>query len=139
MKLLPPGSRIALLAAALALALAAAGGFAWWRWQNRYYTASEVDRGAFPLKAIDLPYPSMPNGVDYAGTLVMDVFIDKEGRVEAVKLLDATVPAAYRDIALRAFRGARFGPALRQGRPVNSVKRIEVRFVAPGGAPAPLR
>jgi len=139
MKLPSARSRIAVLGVAIALLAAAAGGLAWWRWEDRYYTASEVDRAAFPLEPIELPYPPTPNGVAYAGTLVMEVFIDREGRVDAVKLLDATVPATYQDIALRAFRAARFGPALRHGRPVRSVKRIEVQFVPPSGPPAPLR
>ena len=116
-----------LVLAVLAFALAAAAG-AWLYTRLHYYTAAEVDRAAFPLAAIDLPYPVGASGVQYEGRVEMKVYIDAEGGVDRVELLDAAVPAAYRDLALRAFRNARFGPALRGGRPVRSVKRIEVEF-----------
>ncbi len=128
--------RAALALAALAVAAAAA---VWVRDHYHYYTAAEVDRGAFPLKAIDLPYPPASNGVERYGKLELQVYIDAQGRVDRVDLLDSTVPRAYQEVALRAFREAGFGPALRGGRPVKSTKKIEVQFTPPVGNPGPPR
>jgi hypothetical protein len=122
------------LAAAIALAvvLALAGG--WWWWQQppaRYFELKEVERAAYPLKRIDLEHPPGREGVDYYGTLRMDVMIDHRGGVDAVEVRQATVPAAFRDAAVKAFGEARYEPAVREGRKVKSVKRVEVRFAAP--------
>jgi protein TonB len=127
--------------AALALAALAAAAVAtlWVRFHYHYYTAAEVDRGAFPLKAIVLPYPPASNGVERYGKVELEVYIDEQGRVDRVELLDSTVPPAYQEVALREFRDARFGPALRGGRPVKSVKKIEVQFTPPVGDARPLR
>ena len=133
---LPLSLRIA--AAVLAAVLAAIAAFAAWA-SRHYFTAAEVDRAAYPLEGISLPYPTLANGTAYAGTLRLNVYIGRDGAVDAVELVDATVPAAYQDVALRAFRAARFGPARWHGLAVRSVKRIEVTFIPPTGGSPPLR
>jgi TonB family protein len=61
----------------------------------------------------------------------MAVYIDEKGSVERVEVLEATVPNAFRDAAVKAFGEARWEPAVRHGRKVKSVKRVEVDFKAP--------
>ncbi len=119
----------ALALAALAFALAAAYAWLWAPW--RYFTAEEVDRVAYPLRDVGLVFPPGRAGIDYFGTLRMDVYVDAQGRVDRVDVLEATVPAAFRASAVHAFEQARFEPARRWGRAVKSVKKVEVRFEAP--------
>jgi TonB family protein len=124
--------------AALAAVLAALAA-AWLYWHFHYFAASEVDRPAFPLQAIDLPYPKGAGGVDYYGSLKLELYIDAQGEVTRVALIDTSVPRPYEEVALRHFRAARFGPALKWGRPVRSRKKIEVRFTPPVDDRAPFR
>lgn len=127
------------VAAGAAAAVLTALASAWLYWHFHYFTASEVDRPAFPLRGIDLPYPKGPGGVDYYGSLKLELYIDAGGDVVRVALLDTTVPPAYEAVALRAFRSAHFGPALKWGRPVRSRKKIEVGFTPPVRDRAPSR
>ena len=116
-------------AGALVLVLGIACAWLWAPW--RYFTAAEVDRVAFPLRDVGLAFPPGRAGIDYFGTLRMNVYIDAQGRVERVEVLEATVPASFRASVVRAFEQARFEPARRWGRAVMSVKKVEVRFDAP--------
>ncbi len=123
---------LALSAAALVLAVAA--GFALLAWQDArapYLSEKEVDRKAYPTRLIDLDFPQAPAGVNYYGTLRMDVFIGRDGRVNRVDLIEATVPEDYKAMALAAFREARFEPALKDERKVKTRKRVEIKFEAP--------
>lgn len=124
--------------APIAVALAAVAA-AWLYWHFHYFTASEVDRPAFPLKPIDLPYPKARGGVDYYGSLQLELYIDAQGNVVRVALGGVAVPQAYEEVALDSFRLARFGPALKWGHPVRSRKKIEVRFTPPVDDRAPFR
>lgn len=130
MTIVRPRRRLALAAFALAIAVAIA---AWLvlRTPSRYYTASELDHVATPLADIGLAFPKGREGIDYFGTLRMDVYIDEAGRVDRVAILESTVPRAFQDSAAGAFGRARFEPARRKGRAVKSIKRVEVRFAAP--------
>jgi TonB family protein len=124
--------RTAHLVAALALAAVVAGAIGWIdRVPARYFPENEVDRKAYPLRRIDLPYPDDREGVDYYGTLRMELRIDEHGRVDRVDVVKSTLPERYRDACVKAFATARFEPALRKGRKVKSVKRVEVRFAPP--------
>ena len=116
--------------AALALAAAIAGWLAL-RTPARYFTAAEVDHVATPLRDVGLSFPGAPEGVEYYGTLRMDLYIDQRGRVDRVEVLESTLPDFLRDRAVRAFASTAFEPATRKGRPVKSVKKVEVRFEAP--------
>jgi len=124
--------RTAHFVAALAFAAAGLAAVGWMhRVPARYFPANEVDRKAFPLRRIDLDFPETREGVDYFGTLRLDVLINERGGVDRVEVIEATVPPAFRDMAVRAFATARFEPAVKDGRKVKSVKRVEVRFAPP--------
>ena len=125
------------VAAAIAAAILVIAAAAILYGRLHYFTASEVDRSAYALNWIVLPYPGDGGGIEYSGSVKLALYIDAEGYVDRVRLLDTTVPKAYEQVALRAFRSARFGPALKWGLRVKSVKKIEVEFSPPAGAPAP--
>jgi TonB family protein len=117
------------VAAAFATAAAGAWLVLWNPW--RYYPSAELDHVAMPLADIGLQFPQGGEGIDYFGTLRMDVYIDAAGRVDEVRILESTVPLQFQRSAVAAFSKARFEPARRMGRAVKSVKRVEVRFEAP--------
>ena len=110
-------------------ALAAAYAWLWAPW--RYFTAKEVHHAAAPMHDVGLHFPPAPEGVDYYGILRLDLYIDARGHVDRVEVVSSTVPAAFRDDAVRAFEATPFDPAVRFGMPVKSVKRIEVRYEPP--------
>ena len=115
-------------------ALALGAGIAAWlglRTPSRYFTATEVDHVATPLRDVGLSFPKTHEGIEYYGTLRMDLYIDERGRVDRVEVLESTLPPSFRDRAVRAFAATPFEPATRKGRPVKSVKKVEVRFEAP--------
>jgi TonB family protein len=132
------GARSWLAGAAVAvLLLAAVWAWLWAPW--RYFTAQEVGRVAHPMQDVGLQFPPGREGVDYYGTLRLDVYIDQKGHVDRVDVLESTVPASFRDSAVRAFTRTPFDPAVRFGRPVKSVKRVEVNFAPPLQALDPLK
>jgi len=138
--MIPSPARHRIAAAAVLALLAAATAGAWWHFHvpSRYFPASEVDHRAAPLKRIDLDIPVGSEGVEYFGKLRMDVFIDHRGRVDRVEVLESTLPQSFRDSAVKTFSEVRFDPAVKDGRAVKSVKRVEVDFAPPvpeAGAP----
>jgi protein TonB len=120
------------------IALATAG-VAWWRLRtpSRYFTAAEVEHVAVPVRRLELQFPQGREGIDYYGTLRMDVLIGENGHVDRVDVLESTVPQAFRDHAVGVFSAAAFEPAQRNGAPVKSVKKVEVRFAPPIGSIRP--
>ncbi len=85
----------------------------------RYYPANELDTLAEPLQPILLPdlEDELPPDT------ILDVYIDYQGVVQRVVLpegLDANFAAQV----MQRFQTARFSPALKDGMPVNSFKRI---------------
>ena len=116
------------------VALATAG-VAWWRLRmpSRYFTAAEVEHVATPVRRLELEFPKGREGIDYYGTLRMDVLVDEKGHVDRVDVIQSTVPQAFRDHAVQVFSTAVFEPAQRNGRPVKSVKKVEVKFAPPIG------
>lgn len=123
-----------LVLAALAIAVVAG-----WRLRTpaRYFTAAEVEHVAVPVRRLELEFPPGREGVDYYGTLRMEVLIDQKGHVDRVDVLESTVPQSFRDHAVQVFSTAAFEPAQRDGAPVKSVKKVEVRFAPPIGSIRP--
>jgi hypothetical protein len=101
------------------------------REDSRYLTAAEVDSKAFPLRNVELDFPRTADGAEYYGALKLNVFISAAGRVERVEVVEATLPASFRDAAVRTFSEVRWEPARKAGARVKSVKAIEVRYDPP--------
>lgn len=118
----------AALGVAALLALAAFGAL-----RTHYFDSTGLDPRPFPLRGIVLTPPRSKSGIDYVGKLRLDVYIDAEGKVDHVDMLDSTVPFDLRDEAIRAFSGARWEPGRKWGVRVKSVKRVEVDLAAPPG------
>jgi hypothetical protein len=89
--------------------------------------SSMADRPARPLEPIPVAHPG--EAVDHAVELVLQVQIAPDGSVVRVDPEgDAAAPPSFVEVALNAFRSARFAPALRDGHAVASTLRIAVRF-----------
>jgi TonB family protein len=126
----PPAGRFVLVAAGVAF-VALFGAYAWLWAPWRYFPADELARVAYPMRDVGLQYPPGVEGVDYYGTLRLNLYIDERGHVDRVEVVEATVPESFRASAVAAFGGTPFDPATRYGRPVKSMKKVEVKFAPP--------
>jgi hypothetical protein len=124
--------RAAATVAALALLAAAAFGFA----RFHYFDSKGLDPRPYPMHGISFVPPKSKNGIEYFGKLRIDVYIDEDGKVTQVELLDSTVPLELRDEAVRAFSQVPWEPGRKWGMRVKSVKRIELELKAPPGVEA---
>ena len=121
----------ALAAIALCIVVAVALGAVLWRESARYFPASELDAKPYPTRRIDLDFPPQKDGIEYYGKLKLKVFIDAQGGVDRVEVVDASVPTRFLDVAVKAFSEARWEPGRRWGRRVKSVKAVEIDYDPP--------
>jgi hypothetical protein len=106
---------------------------------TRYFRASELDMKPYPMRRIDIDFPPSTDGIEYFGKLRLDVYIDSQGGVDRVEVVDSKIPARLRDIAVKAFLQARWEPARKWGFRVKSVKVVEIEVAAPGGVDRALK
>jgi TonB family protein len=103
----------------------------------RYYRNSEVDVQAEPIVQAPLVIPEQAYVSKLRGTVRAHVFIDEDGSVVSVRVVEARpVRGVFEDAAREALRQVRYKPALIAGQPVKSQKLIEVTF-NPYEEPAP--
>jgi len=100
----------------------------------RHYPANELDVRPGIKVRVSPAYPERAARANVSGKAVLRLYIDASGMVERVEVERAT-PAGYgfEDSAATAFRGARFSPAMKNGKRVRALMRIEVSFDAPSG------
>lgn len=84
-----------------------------------------MTRGAYPLDSVDLDIPEarLPT---VRGTLVLRLWISAQGQVTAFEPESTDLPEEYVTAVGETFATVRFAPALKNGRPVASVLRIEI-------------
>jgi hypothetical protein len=93
--------------------------------ERRYFTAKELDVLAAPFTPIS--FDRLRFGLDKVGErLRIRVFINEAGAVDEVRFEDRPGALALEDEVRREFLGARFVPAVRQGRSVKSQKLVEI-------------
>jgi hypothetical protein len=93
--------------------------------ERRYFTAKELDVLAAPFTSIS--FDRLRFGLDKVGErLRIRVFINEAGAVDEVRFEDRPGALALEDEVRREFLGARFIPAVRQGRAVKSQKLVEI-------------
>lgn len=93
-----------------------------------FYTATEVDRGAFGINDIKPTYPEEAHFRGIEGVVELRIYIDEVGFVRDIKVDFAAPPGFFEEAAIAAFRSAKFTPAYKNDRPVKSQKRIRVAF-----------
>jgi len=88
-----------------------------------YEVAPTLIRGS-----VKLEYPSFLKKVGIEGTVVLWLLIDEEGRVKKVQINRSSGNKALDDAAIRAYRSARFTPAMSRDRPVKVWVQYPVQF-----------
>lgn len=86
--------------------------------------------GAQMLRASELqpPYPAYEQRAEVEGSVAIRVTIAANGRVIRAEKVSATTDGFYKATERHALRSWRFKPATVDGKPVESVKTINVRF-----------
>jgi hypothetical protein len=93
--------------------------------EQRYFSAKELDVLAAPFTPIG--FDRLRFGLDKLGERVrLRVFINEAGAVDEVRFEDRPDALALEEEVRREFLGARFVPAVRQGRAVKSQKLVEI-------------
>lgn len=95
---------------------------------EHYFRGSEVDQRADPLNLPDIRYPEQALQARMEGRVTLRLLIDRDGVLRDVSVVSAEPRGVFEEVALQAARSIRFRPAMRGGRPVASVKLIEVPF-----------
>lgn len=95
---------------------------------NTYYTAREVDVHPRALEAILPVYPDPAAASELQGWVVLRIKLDETGKVESVKITDASPAGVFDQSALDAFKQGKFAPAQKSGRAVKSLVEIKVWF-----------
>lgn len=87
-------------------------------------------RSARPLAGrCDPPeYPSDARSRGRSGVVHLEVDVDADGRVEAVRVVESSGTRSLDRAAVRAISRWKFSPALRDGRAVSSTLHVPVRF-----------
>lgn len=93
-----------------------------------YYKAGEVDHGAQFLNEILPEYPAEAHFRGLTGAVDLVLYIDEAGQIRDITVERAEPPGFFEEAAIKAFRTARFSPALKNGRAVKSRKNIRVSF-----------
>lgn len=74
------------------------------------------------------PYPPAEERAEVTGSVTVTIVIGTDGRVKDVEKVSAANDAFYRATEQQALRHWRFKPAMVDGRPVESRKRMTVHF-----------
>ena len=95
----------------------------------RYLPAHELDRRPQILSHVEPHFPAL--ALVPTGRVVLRLYIDEGGNVDAVAAESADRTGAFEATAREAFAGARFLPGIKDGVPVKALVRIEVLFGSP--------
>jgi protein TonB len=95
---------------------------------DRYFPPHEVDIRAEPVNEVHLVYPEQAYMKRIRGRVVLRIFINDQGTIDDVSVLESTPPGVFEEAALTATLALQFKPAIRNGRSVKSYKTIEVVF-----------
>lgn len=95
---------------------------------DRYYLSSEVDVRAEPLKMEPLVYPEQAYQMRIFGKVRLRVYINEEGNIDSIDVVEATPPGVFEDAALKALLATKFSAALKNGNKVKNQKLMEINF-----------
>jgi TonB family protein len=105
--------------------------------EPKYLDFSVLDAAPRVVTPIDLAAQA-PDEERMLGQAVVVLLVNAEGRVDDVIIESSGLPPEFIALAVRAFRNAELSPGLKNGVPVSSRARIEIRSTYPvdaaGGA-----
>ncbi len=98
----------------------------------KVFSPDQVEKAAVLLSAdaIEIGYPPELYSTGIEGSVLAEFVVDTTGRVERETLTAvASTHPLFTTAAMRAIQGARFSPALKDGKPVRQVVQQPFRFV----------
>jgi periplasmic protein TonB len=95
---------------------------------DKYYTARELDVRAQQINDVHLLYPKRAYEMRLRGKVRLRIFINEQGAIDMISVLEAAPPGVFEEAALDATRALQFSPAVKNGRNVKSQKTIDVVF-----------
>jgi len=95
---------------------------------NVVMTADTVDVAPKPATRTAMEYPKKARELGVEGHVVMNLLIDEEGRVTAVKVLESIPEGTFDDVAQAGIVSWVFKPAMYQGKAVKVWAKQKVRF-----------
>lgn len=103
---------------------------------SRHYPANELDVRPGIKVQVNPLYPLRAARENVSGKSIVRLYIDANGAVEKAEV-ERDTPAGYGfgESAAHAFRAARFSPAMKDGKRVRALMRVEVSFDAPTPQP----
>jgi periplasmic protein TonB len=97
-----------------------------------YYDVLALDSPNLqPIGKIEPVDPEAGSSNPHTGYVRLQLKLESDGRVNEVAVLETNLPAEYEKVALNAFRGAKFYPARKNGRPVRAQFKVELTFKLP--------
>lgn len=97
----------------------------------KFYRARELDVLPKPVGEVPLQYPSTINDILKSGTVRLEIFIDENGEVLSLNLIEATPPGVFDQAAIDAFKNQLFEPGFINGKAVKSHIKMTVGFGRP--------
>ncbi len=91
------------------------------------FEEGKTDQPVVPLSRPLPPYPRRARDQGIEGTVLVELEVDRDGRVRRVFIRSLPHPA-FRDVVLKTVRGWRFKPAVHKGVPVNVRVRVPIEF-----------
>jgi len=80
------------------------------------------------VKYVEPQYPSSSLGRRYEGTVVVEFRVDTEGSTFDIEVVENALPGRFRSPSIAAVKKWRFKPYLNDGRPVEVLSRVSLRF-----------
>ncbi|MES2356398.1 MAG: TonB family protein [Pseudomonadota bacterium] len=94
-----------------------------------FYTWREVDVTAKLKKDGSPPYPKGAAKAGISGRVTIEVWVDENGKVDDVKVIEADPPGYFEEATLAYYRTLPFAPAMKEGK----AKRYRARFLVEFG------
>lgn len=93
-----------------------------------YFLTRELDVRPGIMTRTEPEYPEAAVRRFLSGRVVVRLYLDEDGEVEKVDVVNAEPPGYFEDAAVRAFLASRFSPGMKNGRPVKVQMTLEVNF-----------
>jgi len=93
-----------------------------------YYSGKQLDVPPWVMSEVAPAYPKQADENGVSGTVVLEIKVDENGRVQELRVINSTPPGVFDQSVIDAFRKVDFQPACKNEFAVRSVMRIEVRF-----------
>lgn len=91
-------------------------------------TSDTVDVPPEPVRRGAMPYPPAARAKGTEGYVVLSILVDSEGRIERVKVLEASPGGVFEPVVLEGIRSWEFKPGMYKGEKVRSWVRQRISF-----------